>query len=80
VTEKNYAPDTKHTPEAVMLGPIVQDRPLLRDRKANRIRGRDFASVVDSPRAWVENDLPSRLPAASAPIHVIAIHEQAFIQ
>ena len=63
-----------------MFAPIVQNRPLLRDRKANRIRGGDFAPVMNRPSAREENYLPSRLPAAPAPIHIIAIHEQVFIE
>jgi hypothetical protein len=78
--EKQDAPDSQLTPKTVMLGPAVQDRPLLRDRKANGIRRRGLASVMNCLCARVEHDLPSFIPTAPAPIHVIAIHKQTFIQ
>ena len=35
---------------------------------------------MNRSRAGKEYDLPSRLPAAAAPIHVVAIHEQVFVE
>ena len=63
-----------------MFAPVVQNRLLLRDREANRIRCGDFASVMNRSRAGKEDDLPSCLPAAAAPIHVVAIHEEVFVE
>ena len=67
-------------PEAVMFAPVIENGFLLRDREAHRIRCGDFASVMNRPRAGKEDDLPSRLPASAAPIDVVAIHEEVFIE
>src|SRR5215469_15429062 len=64
----------------MVLGPIVQHRSLLRDSKANRKRSGRFASVVDRLCIRTKNYSPSGIPRTPAPIDVVTIHEQAFIE
>ena len=80
MVEKHDAPDSEHAEDSVVLRPIVQDRALLRDCKVGRKRSRCFAPVMDCTRTGIKEYLPPSIPCAPAPIDVIAIHEQAFIE
>ena len=64
----------------MVFGPVVQYRALLRDGKAHWIWRRDLATVMDRLSARIKNYLPSSIARAPAPVDVIAIHEQAFIE
>src|SRR5580704_1121046 len=77
---KHDAPDSQHAKNAVMLFPVAQNRALLGDCKANWIGGRDFAPIVNSLPARIKYYLPSGIPRTPAPIHVIAVHEQVFVE
>jgi hypothetical protein len=53
---------------------------LLFYRQTHNLRPRAAASVMDSLRTWDKNHLPIRVPASPAPIHVLAVHEEALVQ
>src|SRR5262249_54767986 len=80
VMEQDDAANSQYTEEAVMFRPIIKHGLLLSHGKANRIRGRNLAAVVNGAGAGKEHDLPARLPAPMAPIDIIAVHEQTFVQ
>ena len=64
----------------MVFGPVVQYRALLRDGKAHWIWRRDLATVMDRLSARIKNYLPSSIARAPAPVDVIPIHEQVFIE
>ena len=78
--EKHDAPDSQHAQERMVLPPVVQYGALLRDCKVNGKWRRCLAPVVDRSRIWIKDYLPSGIPGTPAPIDVIAIHEQVFIE
>jgi hypothetical protein len=65
---------------AVVLGPIPQNRFLLQQRESQRIGGRAHRTVVHGYRSGVEHHLPTHLPAAPAPVNILTINEEVFIQ
>src|SRR5580658_9501264 len=64
----------------MMLGPVMQDRSLLRKSEANRIRRCGLAAVVNRPRFGKEDAFPSRGPCAVTPVNIVSVHEQTFVE
>src|SRR5262249_16892118 len=80
VMEKHDAPDSQYPQEAMMFAPIMKHRPLLRHCKAHGIRCGDFAAVMNCLCTREKDYLPSRIPTTPAPINIITVHKQVFIQ
>src|ERR1700722_10642370 len=78
--DQHDAPDPQHAPHRMVLFPIVKDRPLLSDSKTDRKRRRRLAPVVDGTCPWIKDSLPTGIPRATAPVHIVAIHEQTLIE
>src|SRR5580692_7816748 len=64
----------------MMFRPVMENRPLLRDGEAHRIRSCGLATIVNCLSARIKNDSPSGISRTAAPIYVIAIHEQVFVE
>ena len=63
-----------------MLSPIVQYGALLRNREVDREGSGRFATVVDGPGAGIEDDIPACIAGTPAPVHIIAVHKQTFVE
>lgn len=78
--EEHDAAYAQHAENSMMLGPIAENGALLGNREVGWIRRRGLAAVVDGARIGAEVYLPAGIPGATAPIDVVAVHEQPLIE
>ena len=63
-----------------MFVPIMEQRPLLRDFKSDRIGRRATTTIVNCLAEREEYYRSARHPRTAAPIDVLTIHEEVFVE
>ena len=78
--KEHDAPDSKNAQKGVVFLPIAQDGTLLCDSEVLWERCRRLAAIMDRLRARIEHYLPSCATCPAAPVNVVAIHKETFIE